>query len=184
MTTFYAGIVTLFGAVAIFLITVWLIAGARPAEMADGVVTRLYRIRGRYFLALIVVLVAALLLTLSRLPYKSTVAAEVDYIVPVTGRIWSWEIGPLEDRDGNSLPSEPLVLPVGTSLEFQVTAMDVNHGFGIYDDSGRLLAQTQAMPGYTNSLVHTFTAPGTYHVLCMEFCGLAHHTMVTTITVE
>jgi heme/copper-type cytochrome/quinol oxidase subunit 2 len=42
-------------------------------------------------------------------------------------------------------------------VEFQVTSADVNHGFGIYDRSGRLLAQTQAMPGITNRLVYTFS---------------------------
>ena len=64
-----------------------------------------------------------------------------------------------------------------------VTSADVNHGFGIYDADLRLVAQTQAMPGYTNRLRHTFAAEGTYRVLCMEYCGLVHHNMITEIKV-
>ena len=186
MTIWYAGVVTLVGAIAIFLITIWLISAAKPAWSAETVTTQLYKLRGRYFLVLTVVLVIMLLVTLSSLPYRSMASAEPAYIVPVTGRLWSWEIGPLQDRNGDPVQAEAdaLVLPLGEPLEFQVTAEDVNHGFGIYTEAGQLIAQTQAMPGYPNSLVHTFTEPGTYHVLCMEYCGLAHHVMTTTITIE
>lgn len=186
MTIFTAGIVTLVGAIAILLIAFWLIAGATPAEAPESVTSRLYKVRGRYFIVLMGVLAVVLGLTMSSLPYKRASAVEPEYFVPVTGRIWSWEIGPARDRDGIPLKNEgdgPHV-PLGRPVEFQVTAMDVNHGFGIYDDSGRMVAQTQAMPGYVNSLVHTFTEPGTYHVLCLEFCGLAHHTMITTFIVD
>ena len=34
------------------------------------------------------------------------------------------------------------------------------------------------MPGVTNRLVHTFTQPGKYRILCLEYCGLAHHGMI------
>ncbi len=186
MTIWYAGVVMVVGAIAILLITFWLIACAQPVQSAESVIPRLYKVRGRYFLALIFVLVIILWVTLPNLPYRSMASVEPEYVVPVSGRIWSWEIGPIRDRDGNLLQAEgaALAFPVGQALEFQVTAEDVNHGFGIYNEAGQIVAQTQAMPGYVNSLVHTFTAVGTYQILCMEYCGLAHHTMVTTITVE
>jgi len=186
MTVWYAGLITLVGAIAIFLITIWLLYGATPAQPAESVTGRLYKVRGRYFVVLMAVLVIVLLLTLRHLPYRSMVSAEPEYIVPVSGMIWSWQIGPLEDRDGNpsSNVAGTVVLPLGKTVEFQVTAKDVNHGFGIYNEQGQLVAQTQAMPGYVNKLVHTFTVPGKYEVLCMEYCGLAHHTMISTITVE
>jgi len=50
----------------------------------------------------------------------------------------------------------------------------MNHGFGIYNTSLELLAQTQAMPGYINRLQYTFATPGTYHILRLEYCGLMH----------
>lgn len=186
MTVSSAGVVTLVGALAIFLITIWLIVRARPAEPAESVVAGLYKVRGRYFILLMVALLLMLGVTLPSLPYKSTASVEPEYIVPVSGGIWSWEIGPVTDRDGNPVQGGDggVVLPVGKALEFQVTAKDVNHGFGIYNEAGQLLAQTQAMPGYVNNLVHTFAEPGTYYVLCMEYCGLGHHNMLTTMTVE
>ena len=186
MTVWYAGVVTLLGTIAIFAITIWLIFGAKPAQSVELVAAGLYKVRRRYFLVLMVVLAVMLGVTLPILPYRSMASVEPEFIVPVTGRIWLWEIGPLQDRDGTPVQPEgsALVLPLGVPLEFQVTAADVNHGFGIYNEAGELFAQTQAMPGYANSMVHTFTEPGEYHVLCMEYCGIAHHSMVTTITVE
>jgi cytochrome c oxidase subunit 2 len=186
MTVWSAAVVTLVGALAIFLITIWLIAGAGSTRPVESVSAGLLKMRGRYFVALMVALVVLLGVTLTNLPYRSMVPVEPDYTVSVNGAIWSWKIGPITDSSGNATQSgnEPVVLPVGAALEFQVTAEDVNHGFGIYDEAGRLLAQTQAMPGYVNRLVHTFTEPGTYHVLCMEYCGVGHHTMMASITVE
>jgi len=73
---------------------------------------------------------------------------------------------------------------VGKPVVFKVTGADVNHGFGIYNEDLRLLGQTQAMPGYTNKLVYTFNKPGKYRILCLEYCGLAHHAMITELNVK
>jgi cytochrome c oxidase subunit 2 len=59
----------------------------------------------------------------------------------------------------------------------------VNHGFALYDPEFRVVAETQAMPGYTNVLRYTFREPGTYQVLCLEYCGVAHHAMMAQIKV-
>ncbi len=37
-------------------------------------------------------------------------------------------------------------------VEFRVTSLDVNHGMAIFDPDGKLVGQTQAMPGYVNRL--------------------------------
>ena len=68
-------------------------------------------------------------------------------------------------------------------MEFHVTSKDVNHGFALYDPDMRIVAQTQAMPGYTNVLRYTFNEPGVYRVLCLEYCGVAHHEMTAEIKV-
>jgi cytochrome c oxidase subunit 2 len=62
-------------------------------------------------------------------------------------------------------------------VEFEVSSKDVNHNFAIYNSAGELVAQVQSMPDYTNRLFHTFDAPGHYYVLCLEYCGVAHHAM-------
>lgn len=84
--------------------------------------------------------------------------------VEVTASQWSWEISQKE-------------IPVATSVIFNVQSHDVNHGVGVYDPKGALLFQTQAMPGVVNRVKYTFSEPGSYRVLCMEYCGLAHHGM-------
>jgi cytochrome c oxidase subunit 2 len=93
-------------------------------------------------------------------------------VVPVhaRGSMWAWEL----DRTS---------LPVGVPVVFHVTSSDVNHGFGVFDPKGRLLFQTQAMPGWVNKVAWTFTESGRYRVLCLEYCGLVHHGMMAELEV-
>jgi cytochrome c oxidase subunit 2 len=78
---------------------------------------------------------------------------------------------------------DPPEVPAGTDVRFRVTSRDVNHGFGLYDPSGRLIGSVQAMPGYHNELDLTLDEPGAYRVFCFELCGLEHHKMQGTFTV-
>lgn len=94
----------------------------------------------------------------------------VHQVVDVVGIQWSWQI-------------TPDTVQAGSPVEFRVTSKDVNHGFAIYAPDGRIETQVQAMPGYTNKLVHTFTQPGTYVVQCLEYCGLGHAPMTSQIEV-
>jgi cytochrome c oxidase subunit 2 len=77
-----------------------------------------------------------------------------------------------------------VTVPLGQTIEFRVTTLDVNHGFSLYSPDGRLVAQTQAMPGYMNRLRVRFDEPGTYTVLCLEFCGMSHHRMRGVVDVK
>jgi cytochrome c oxidase subunit 2 len=72
---------------------------------------------------------------------------------------------------------------VGETVDFAVTSLDVNHGYGLYDPAGVLIAQVQAMPEYVNHLIVTFRLPGTYIVRCLEYCGQLHQVMEVTFTV-
>jgi cytochrome c oxidase subunit 2 len=85
---------------------------------------------------------------------------------------WDKEYSPAVTVQANSL------------VEFRVTTLDANHGFSLYAPDGHLVAQTQAMPGYVNRLRVTFPEPGTYTVLCLEFCGMAHHRMRGVVEVK
>lgn len=95
---------------------------------------------------------------------------EAQQVVDVVGRQWSWQM-------------TPTTVKAGSPVEFRVTSDDVNHGFAIYAPDGLIVTQTQAMPGYTNKLLHTFKEPGTYTVQCLEYCGLGHAPMKTTLQV-
>ncbi|SFO14315.1 cytochrome C oxidase subunit II [Nitrosospira briensis] len=131
-----------------------------------------YGFRTKLFWAVALVFLPAMIFNLMDLPYDVSRAAGkgAPQVINVTGHMWYWEM----DRDEVS---------VGQPVEIHITSADVNHGFGIYDPSLRLVAQAQAMPGYTNVIRHTFDKEGTYRVLCMEYCGVAHHNMMTEIKV-
>lgn len=155
---------------AVYLL-VYLRSG-NPEEFGP-VKARLYRIRPYWFAVLVILMVWGSVETLADLPYSAThnkAEGPADVTVSVTGHQWYWELGRTE-------------LPTNKLVEFRVTSDDVNHGFAIYNENNRVVAQTQAMPEKTNVLRYTFREPGTYRVLCLEYCGLAHHNMITEFTV-
>ena len=55
-----------------------------------------------------------------------------------------------------------------------LSALDVNHGFSLYP----LNVNFQVIPGYDYGLRVTPTASGDFRIICNEFCGIGHHTMV------
>jgi cytochrome c oxidase subunit 2 len=137
---------------------------ARRADAAE-VEARSSSMRRRLFAALIVLGIGATGVTLIPFPIPSQQAPPVARrTISAVGHQWAWQLNPCP-------------ITAGETVEFRVTSADVNHGFGIYNAAGQLLAQTQAMPGVTNRLVHTFAEPGKYRILCLEYCGLAHHGM-------
>ncbi len=135
---------------------------------------RAYRLRGRLFWILALVLTPVMIGTLFFLPYPKSASAGNSgavQVVQVNGQMWVWLL------DKNTVVQ-------GQPVEFRVNSKDVNHGFGIYDPDMALVAQVQAMPGHENVLRHTFTRPGTYKILCLEYCGTAHHGMAGSFTVS
>jgi cytochrome c oxidase subunit 2 len=66
----------------------------------------------------------------------------------------------------------------GEPVEFRLRSRDVNHGFGVYTEDDEFVLQAQVVPDYETTVVHTFDEPGTYKILCLEYCGLNHHGMV------
>jgi len=179
MTAWYAGLITLLGAIAIAL-AAWLVASRQtPSAPVDQVQPRVYLVRRWYFLGLTLLIIVLLALTLRRLPYAAAATTGVA-TVRVEGRTWAWRI----EAAGADSVAGPLRLPSGQPVVFDVTSGDVNHGFAIYTPEGTLLAQVQAMPGYHNRLSVVFPRPGTYTVLCLEYCGIAHHAMLSSIEVE
>ena len=131
---------------------------------AEGEPDKVEPRRNRLIWALVVAGVVITAASLREWPHA--IAAGEDVVqVNATGGQWYWEIDTQE-------------IPIGKTVVFNLHTLDVNHGFGVIDPSGRLLFQTQAMPGYVNKVQYVFDEPGNYRVLCMEFCGVAHHDMI------
>jgi cytochrome c oxidase subunit 2 len=177
---------TVFVASALLIVGVFagVAASTREARSVDyGKATRL---RLAFLGSLGAILVVFLALTLPHLPYVVDARAP-DHIVHAVGKQYAWSLteppGPsLESWDRDFSPT--VTVPARTQIEFRVTTLDVNHGFSLYAPDGHLVAQTQAMPGYMNRLRVTFDQPGTYTVLCLEFCGMSHHRMRGVVEVK
>ena len=72
----------------------------------------------------------------------------------------------------------PVVLEPGETYKIHLGVYDVQHGFSIRN-AANLSQQIslQMLPGYEWVLEMTFDDPGTYHVVCNEFCGEGHRSM-------
>jgi cytochrome c oxidase subunit 2 len=140
----------------------------RSGVAASAVDTYSHRER-TWLLIVLAALVALLFATIFYRPYGAH-AGHHAQVVRVTGVQFAWAVQPGEVKAG---------LPV----EFLATSQDVSHGFGVYDSGGVLQFQAQVVPDMTQRVVHTFHRPGTYEVLCLEFCGVDHHRMTTTFEV-
>ncbi len=89
------------------------------------------------------------------------------YEVYMIGQLWSWQ------------PSE-ITIPQGSKLTLYLTSRDVQHGFKVIDTTINLMV----VPGQISRATHVFDTPGTYQIVCHEYCGLQHHTMAAKIIVE
>ena len=69
-----------------------------------------------------------------------------------------------------------LVLPVGRSIDFHVTSLDVVHSFWAYE----LGVKADAIPGADNVAYVKPLKTGSFQIRCAELCGLWHGHMNTT----
>jgi cytochrome c oxidase subunit 2 len=160
-----------FAVLALLLAVAFFVIGVQAgSEVAFERVHRVgYWLRKRWLALLLVIGVLVVGISLFDLPYASG-GAGGRTIVKVTGGQFFWSLAPDQ-------------VPAGTRIRFDVTSIDVNHGFGLFDPQGHLIGSVQAMPGYHNKLDLTLGEPGVYQIRCLEFCGLNHSIMQSTFTV-
>ncbi len=174
MTAYYAAITTLLVSLAIVALAFLVSSNRFPLGAAAAATSTVYRIRSVYFLVILGVAIILLAFTLPMTPYPNKFGEQKPaVIVKAIGEMWSWTLTP----GSGAAAADGVILPVGKMVEFEVSSKDVNHNFAIYNSAGKLIAQVQAMPDYTNRLFYTFDMPGHYYVLCLEYCGVAHHAM-------
>lgn len=148
----------------------WVLTHTRDAVPAEQVSVPAYRLRAKLFWGVALVGLGLTIMTLRPWPHDA-LAAEVTRSIDVTGRQWSWE---LSDSD----------VRVGEVIEFRVSSVDVNHDLALYGPDRRIITQIQAMPGFVNRVRHRFERPGRYELLCLEYCGVAHHAMIAALRVQ
>jgi cytochrome c oxidase subunit II len=135
----------------------------QPQEPQAAVTAAGYRLRRGWLWVLAAAAAGAFALSLPSFPYGKP-ERFIGRHYSITAMQYSFEL--------------PAVVAANTPIVFDVTAKDVNHGFGIYDPQGRLIAQVQAMPQYVNHLPLRLREQGRYTVRCLEYCGIAHAAML------
>ena len=85
--------------------------------------------------------------------------------VYLLGRMWLWY--------------PVLELQSGQTYRLHLSSLDLQHGFSLQPVN----INVQVHPGYEHVLTLTPTSSGEYTIVCNEFCGLGHHTMLGKIFV-
>ncbi|MBV9897644.1 MAG: cytochrome c oxidase subunit II [Chloroflexi bacterium] len=117
-------------------------------------------------------------ITVTRLGELSQIPTDPNLMhISVTGRQFSWEFG-----YGNSgvKTTNDLHLPTGQQIVFDVTAVDVIHGFWVPD----LFGQIDANPGRINHITFTANQVGEFRGVCAMLCGAGHSGMLFRVTTQ
>jgi cytochrome c oxidase subunit 2 len=107
---------------------------------------------------------------------KHKVREETEQAIPVVrppagsdvyliARLWQW--WPM------------LELEEGQSYKLHLMSLDWLHGFSLQPENINI----QVHPGYMHQLTVQPTRAGTYSIICNEYCGINHHTMVSRLYV-
>lgn len=95
------------------------------------------------------------------------------YEIGVTGRMWSW----LFEYE-NGVQTDTLYVPVQKPIKLTLSSTDVIHSF--YIPAFRI--KKDVVPGkLKNELWFVAEEPGSYDVLCAEYCGERHSYMLTKV---
>jgi cytochrome c oxidase subunit 2 len=90
-------------------------------------------------------------------------------VITAIGRMWEWEFD-----YGDGMKSRDLVVPVGKPVRVNLKSEDVNHSLFI----PAFRVKEDVIPGYNNYLWFIPTIAGEYEILCTEYCGLLHSSML------
>ena len=102
--------------------------------------------------------------------YSSEAVAEPHSLqIDVTGQQWLWTFS----YPGTGVETRTLVLPINRPVQFNVTSVDVTHGFWPVD----LGVQVDANPGVVTVIRATPDKLGSFTVRCSQLCGLYHSFM-------
>ena len=99
----------------------------------------------------------------SEIPVVKVPAGGDGYLI---ARLWNWY--PI------------LELEKGKEYKIHLSSMDYNHGFSLQPVNINI----QVIPTYEHVVKMTPTSAGTFAIVCNEFCGIGHHTMLGRIYVK
>lgn len=104
-----------------------------------------------------------------------TKADDGKFIVNIAASAFNYDLG--KDEVGNAVKT--IRIPKGSTVLFQAATKDVVHGFHVTGTNVNMMVE----PGYVSSLETVMDNPGTYTIVCNEYCGIGHHMMYATVEV-
>ncbi|KQM95336.1 cytochrome B [Sphingomonas sp. Leaf22] len=119
----------------------------------------------------VVVLLGLLLYSLPAM--RPLPVAQNDLRIAVEGEQFWWRVRYQPPGAAPVVTANEIRVPVGRTVQFDLTAGDVIHSFWIPGLAGKM----DMIPGRTNRLIVRATKPGTFRGVCTEFCGLSHALM-------
>lgn len=176
-------------AIAVYGYFVWLISTSVDAVPSDAPqMGQTPEIRGSNKVAwTITVAITALLLILSSITFSSidffedvnANSTDDTFTVLVTGYQYYWTYEYPNGEILTSAAEEPLRIPVGVPVIFEVTSGDVFHSFALPEHR----IKADAIPGRTISIWIDADETGSYPIRCFELCGDDHALMVGELLV-
>jgi len=97
------------------------------------------------------------------------------YEIQVTGQKWNWLF-----TYPNGYVDGQLHVPEDTPVRLVMTSQDVMHAFFV----PTFRVKRDVLPGRYTDLWFEAIEPGTHEVLCAEYCGTSHSTMLTKVVVH
>jgi cytochrome c oxidase subunit 2 len=93
-------------------------------------------------------------------------------VVKVIARQWSWRF-----EYDNGFKTDKLIVPVDKPIRVQIASEDVIHSFFV----PAFRIKQDAVPGLSTQAWFTVNVPGSYDILCAEYCGLLHSQMRSVV---
>jgi cytochrome c oxidase subunit II len=107
---------------------------------------------------------------------SDAVSKPVELTINVTGLQYAW----LFNYPDTDVTTGELHLPIGKTVEINMTANDVIHAFWIPE----FRVKQDAIPGRQTNLRFTPRKAGDYDLICAELCGPYHGVMKSKVVVE
>jgi len=139
-----------------------------------------HRLEAAWTIIPAIILLVVGVLAFQTLAFTDTVPQNADVVVTVTGHQWYWSYNVTYANGSSATFMNDFVLKSNQTVKLYVEAADVAHSFFI----PALALHLDAIPGHVNEYWFKPTLPGTYTIVCTQFCGVSHYTMVGTLTVQ
>jgi len=101
--------------------------------------------------------------------------------VRITAHQWWWQADyNRNDPMHAATTANEIHVPVGRTVQLELTSQDVIHSFWVPSLHGK----RDAIPGRINKMFVRVDEPGVFRGQCAEFCGVEHARMILTVIAE